>query len=71
MTSRPDDKAPSYTHFPHHSLDAYGVALEALVKADSLAKKLAERLRAAQRSASARESVGVSPAQRGRRAQRR
>ena len=40
MTRHPNDKAPSYTRFPHHSLDAYAVALDALTKADALAKKL-------------------------------
>jgi four helix bundle protein len=40
MTSRPSDKAPSYAQFPFHSLDAYHVALEALAKADALAKRL-------------------------------
>ncbi len=38
MTNRQDDKA--YLTFPHHSLDAYGVAMEALVKADEIAKRL-------------------------------
>jgi four helix bundle protein len=31
---------PPYTQFLHHSLDAYGVALEALARAYALAKKL-------------------------------
>jgi four helix bundle protein len=67
MTSRPDDKAPSYTQFPHHSLDAYRVALEALVKADSLAKKLprgygplSDQLRRASQSAFLQLSEGAA-----------
>lgn len=39
MTQRQDDKT-SYLRFPHHGLDAYAVALDALEKADALAKKL-------------------------------
>ena len=39
MTKTPPESAP-FTRFPHHSLDAYAVALEALAKADVLAKKL-------------------------------
>lgn len=38
MTQRPND--PSLLRFPHHSLDAYAVALEALAQADALAKRL-------------------------------
>jgi len=39
VTQRHDDKT-LYTRFPHHGLDAYEVALEALAKADALAKKV-------------------------------
>jgi four helix bundle protein len=39
MTQRQDDKT-SFLRFPHHGLDAYAVALDALEKADALAKKL-------------------------------
>ena len=39
MTQRQDDKT-SFLLFPHHGLDAYAVALDALEKADALAKKL-------------------------------
>ncbi len=39
MTKPPADSAP-FTRFPHHSLDAYGIALEALARADALAKRL-------------------------------
>jgi len=67
MTSHPDDKAPSYTQFPHHSLHAYGVALEALVKADALAKKLprgygplSDQLRRASQSAFLQLSEGAA-----------
>ncbi|NUP06412.1 MAG: four helix bundle protein [Polyangiaceae bacterium] len=66
MTSRPNDKA-SYTRFPHHGLDAYEVALEALEKADSLAKKLprgygplADQLRRASQSAFLQLSEGAA-----------
>jgi len=38
MTDRHDDKA--YLRFPHHQLDAYGVALEALGRADRMANAL-------------------------------
>lgn len=58
---------PPYTQFPHHSLDAYAVALEALAKADSLAKKLprgygplADQLRRASQSAFLQLSEGVA-----------
>ncbi len=39
MTQRQDDKT-SFLRFPHHGFDAYAVALDALEKADALAKKL-------------------------------
>ncbi|MBK6513018.1 MAG: hypothetical protein IPG04_02580 [Polyangiaceae bacterium] len=39
MTQRQDDKT-SFLRFPHHGLDAYAVALDALEKTDALAKKL-------------------------------
>jgi four helix bundle protein len=67
MTSRPNDKAPPYTQFPHHSLDAYRVALEALAKADALAKKLprgygplSDQLRRASQSAFLQLSEGAA-----------
>ncbi len=67
MTSRPNDKAPTFTHFPHHSLDAYRVALEALGKADALAKKLprgygplSDQLRRASQSAFLQLSEGAA-----------
>ncbi|MBK6518492.1 MAG: four helix bundle protein [Polyangiaceae bacterium] len=75
MTNRPNDKAPSFTQFPHHSLDAYRVALEALTKADALAKKLprgygplSDQLRRASQSAFLQLSEGA--ARRADRAQR-
>lgn len=67
MTRHPNDKAPSYTQFPHHSLDAYAVALDALAKADALAKKLprgygplADQLRRASQSAFLQLSEGAA-----------
>ena len=38
MTERQDDKA--YLRFPHHGLDAYAVALDALGRADRMANGL-------------------------------
>jgi four helix bundle protein len=56
MTTRHDDKA--HLRFPHHSLDAYAVALEALERADAMAKRvprgyapLCDQLRRASQSA--------------------
>ncbi len=67
MTNQPNDKAPSYARFPHHSLDAYQVALDALVKADALAKKLprgygplSDQLRRASQSAFLQLSEGAA-----------
>lgn len=61
---RSDDKA--YLTFPHHSLDAYGVAMEALVKADEIAKRLprgygplSDQLRRAGAAAPVRPGGGV------------
>lgn len=65
--TRPTDDKPPYTQFPHHSLDAYAVALDALVRADALAKKLprgygplADQLRRASQSAFLQLSEGVA-----------
>ena len=56
MTSRQDDKAS--LRFPHHQLDAYRVALEALKLADEMTKRvprgygpLCDQLRRASQSA--------------------
>ena len=56
MTDRQDDKA--YLRFPHHGLDAYAVALEALGRADRMANglprgygPLSDQLRRASQSA--------------------
>ena len=66
MTHRHDDKT-SYIRFPHHGLDAYDVALEALTKADALAKKLprgygplSDQLRRASQSAFLQLSEGAA-----------
>ena len=66
MSHRQDDKT-SYTRFPHHSLDAYGVALEALAQADALAKALprgygppSDQLRRASQSAFLQLSEGAA-----------
>ncbi|MBK6519735.1 MAG: four helix bundle protein [Polyangiaceae bacterium] len=66
MTQRQDDKT-AYTHFPHHGLDAYAVALEALAKADALAKRLprgygplSDQLRRASQSAFLQLSEGAA-----------
>ena len=66
MTQRHDAKT-LYTRFPHHGLDAYEVALEALAKADALAKKLprgygplADQLRRASQSAFLQLSEGAA-----------
>ena len=66
MTQRQDDKT-AYTHFPHHGLDAYEVALEALAKADALAKRLprgygplSDQLRRASQSAFLQLSEGAA-----------
>ncbi|MBK6518685.1 MAG: four helix bundle protein [Polyangiaceae bacterium] len=67
MTHRPNHKAPPYTQFPHHGLDAYAVGLEALTKADALAKKLprgygplSDQLRRASQSAFLQLSEGAA-----------
>ncbi|MBK6514299.1 MAG: four helix bundle protein [Polyangiaceae bacterium] len=67
MTHRPNHKAPLYTQFPHHGLDAYAVGLEALTKADALAKKLprgygplSDQLRRASQSAFLQLSEGAA-----------
>jgi len=56
MTDRQDDKA--YLRFPHHQLDAYAVALDALGRADRMANglprgygPLSDQLRRASQSA--------------------
>jgi len=66
VTQRHDDKT-LYTRFPHHGLDAYEVAIEALAKADALAKKvprgygpLCDQLRRASQSAFLQLSEGVA-----------
>ncbi|MBL8743494.1 MAG: four helix bundle protein [Myxococcales bacterium] len=66
MARHPNDKA-FYTQFPHCSLDAYAVALDALVKADALAKRLprgygplADQLRRASQSAFLQLSEGAA-----------
>ena len=66
MTHRHDAKT-LYTRFPHHGLDAYEVALEALAKADAQAKKLprgygplADQLRRASQSAFLQLSEGAA-----------
>jgi four helix bundle protein len=65
MTHRSDDK--TFTRFPHHGLDAYSVALDALVLADGLAKQLprgygplSDQLRRASQSAFLQLSEGVA-----------
>ncbi len=63
----PQRQAPPYTQFPHHGLDAYAVGLEALTKADALAKKLprgygplSDQLRRASQSAFLQLSEGAA-----------
>ncbi|MFO0548234.1 MAG: four helix bundle protein [Polyangiaceae bacterium] len=63
MTQRQADKP----RFPHHNLDAYAVALDALVKSDALARRLprgygplADQLRRASQSAFLQLSEGAA-----------
>ncbi|MFO0552429.1 MAG: four helix bundle protein [Polyangiaceae bacterium] len=65
MTQSQDDKP--FRRFPHHGLDAYAVALDALVMADALAKRLprgygplSDQLRRASQSAFLRLSEGAA-----------
>ncbi len=70
MTHRPNEKANgdnNFARFPHHSLDAYEVALEALVRADEIAKRLprgygplSDQLRRASQSAFLQLSEGAA-----------
>ena len=67
MTHDPSNSAPSIPRFPHHSLDAYAVALEALCRADALAKRLprgygplSDQLRRASQSAFLQLAEGVA-----------
>lgn len=65
MTDRRDNKAP--LRFPHHQLDAYQVALDALKLADQMAKRvprgygpLCDQLRRATQSAFLQLAEGVA-----------
>ena len=67
MTKTLPPNASLPTRFPHHSLDAYTVALDALVAADAIAKKLprgygplSDQLRRASQSAFLQLAEGVA-----------